>query len=115
MDTVKQSLAALVGSFVLAGCLSSPNVAVLPDADETEENSEGQNGEATSSLAPWFECDPDTPVDADTYLQRGPATMLARASSVPGDRRPRPTGGVALPAAGPQDGLDRAPPNRWQT
>jgi hypothetical protein len=115
VDTVKQSLAALVGSFVLAGCLSSPNVAVLPAADETEEDSEGQNGDSTSSLAPWFDSDPDTPVDAETHLQRGPGTMLARASSVPGDRRQSASDGVACPAAEPQDGLDRAPPNRWQT
>jgi hypothetical protein len=115
VDTVKQSLAALVGSFVLAGCLSSPNVAVLPAADEDEQTSEGQNGDSTSSLDPWFEFDLGTPVDADMHLQPGPGTMFARASSAPWGGRPSAADDLGASAAWRQDGPDPAPLNRWQT
>ena len=115
MDTIKQSMAALVGSFVLAGCLGNPDVAGLPTADPTEQSSENKAGDSTTSWHPAFRLGSDAPVGTDVWPEWGAASLLAGVFPAPEAGRPRSVEAPAFPTPGrlPGDGLP--PPDRRRT
>ena len=79
MDTIKQSFAALIGSLVLAGCLGNTPVASALEADQTEQSSEDETGDATTSLRPAFRFGLDVPAGTEVSPQWGAGSRLAGA------------------------------------
>jgi len=52
MDMVKQALAAIAGSAMLAGCLTDPNIVYVPDTEmvDTENETDGDGEDGTALL-----------------------------------------------------------------
>ena len=87
MDMIKQSLAALVGSVILAGCLSDQPVLTVPSFTEPEDEDEDNE---TASLWP-------------TALPLPPARPGGAGSALDGELPQRLAQAAPTPAA----------PNRW--
>ena len=99
MDTVKQALAGIAGSMLLAGCLTDPAIVYVPDTAEveTEDATEDDSGDDTT-LRP-FESHPDALVPVlPAWSPAAPAEACRLALAGP----PRHDSSVAV------DGLDGA-------
>ena len=107
MDTVKQSLAAIVGSVLLAGCLNNANFAYVPSQSEAEDDSE--------TAAAWssaFQLAPERGLNGEVPQDRETGILLAR--SALGRRTPRvgQAASEALLAGQPGGGLSPSPLGR---
>lgn len=99
MDMVKQSLAALVGSFALAGCLANPNLGGLPPTERADDTGGDDAGDSTTSWYPAFRLGSDIPASIEVLPEWDIPTMLAAAPPVSDANRAsrRSTPSVFLP------------------
>ncbi len=90
MDTVKQALAGIVGSVVLAGCLGSQGVFDSPEVANTDET---EDGDTTAWVWPApLELDAGASPDFNGRTEKGVRIIFARAPFGPfRQHRPDPS------------------------
>ncbi|HUU83948.1 MAG TPA: hypothetical protein VM243_10635 [Phycisphaerae bacterium] len=112
MDTVKQSLAGIVGSMVLAGCLTDPNVVYVPQTEEEEPADEDANTNGSAAVWPIDVLTPGGDVQGEQPVRVGccDGTLLAQSPALRAPQAPTLDRPMHCPARARTNAQSRPPP-----